>query len=212
MNEDWEKRWNENRIGFHKNKINEYLEKYIEHLGQEGDDVFVPLCGKSLDMIYLSKHFKKVIGVELAQKAITSFISENNLPFTYIQLDKLDIYSMNNIDFYLGDIFDYDYDGANKINIFDRASLVAFDKETRIKYSQKIIKILSGNMLLITLEYPQNEKKGPPFSVPEKEVYELYGKDCDIKLLETINLNDTNDKLASLSSSCEKVFLISPKK
>ena len=38
--------------------------------------------------------------------------------------------------------------------------------------------------LLITLEYPQHEKQGPPFSVPEAEVRELYGRDWDIDVLE----------------------------
>jgi thiopurine S-methyltransferase len=38
--------------------------------------------------------------------------------------------------------------------------------------------------LLVTLEYPQHEKNGPPFSVPEDEVEALYGRDWTIDVLE----------------------------
>jgi thiopurine S-methyltransferase len=38
--------------------------------------------------------------------------------------------------------------------------------------------------LLITLEYPQNEKAGPPFSVCETEIRALFGTSWKIELLE----------------------------
>ena len=38
--------------------------------------------------------------------------------------------------------------------------------------------------LLITLEYPPHEKQGPPFTVPEAEVLERYGRDWGIEVLE----------------------------
>lgn len=38
--------------------------------------------------------------------------------------------------------------------------------------------------LLVTLEYPQAERDGPPFSVPEAEVHALYGAGWTIDLLE----------------------------
>ena len=38
--------------------------------------------------------------------------------------------------------------------------------------------------LLITLEYPEHEKQGPPFSVTEPEVLELYERDWEVDVLE----------------------------
>jgi thiopurine S-methyltransferase len=36
----------------------------------------------------------------------------------------------------------------------------------------------------MTLDYPQEERKGPPFAVSDSEVRELYGEDWRIELLE----------------------------
>lgn len=56
---DWLKRWDENRIGFHQSNINPYLQKYFDVFSSSENNIFVPLCGKSLDMIWLSSKAKK---------------------------------------------------------------------------------------------------------------------------------------------------------
>jgi thiopurine S-methyltransferase len=38
-------------------------------------------------------------------------------------------------------------------------------------------------MLLVTLEYPQDEMEGPPFSVPREEVERLYGRYGKVRAL-----------------------------
>ncbi len=208
INEDWIDRWDRDNIGFHRLEYNEYLIKYFDKFSEPENDVLVPLCGKSLDLLYLRDKVNKVIGVELSSKAINSFIEENNLQYEKKENKYFDFYKIDNIDFFVGDFFNLDIKSDNKVDIFDRASLVALTSEQRIKYSEKIKTILSGKMLLVTLEYPENEKKGPPFSVSEKEVYSLY-KNFNITLLETIDLKKTDDRLGSLSFAFEKVFLIS---
>ena len=210
INDDWINRWNENRIGFHSLEYNKYLVKYFNDFSDSKSDVLVPLCGKSLDLLYLSKKVNKVIGAELSQKAIDSFIDENNLKYEKDSNGDFDIYKINNIDSFVGDFFNLDIKSNNRLDIFDRASLVALNKEQRIQYAKKIKTILTGKMLLITLEYPKDEKKGPPFSVSKDEVYSLYGDDFKIELLESIDLKNTNDKLNSLSTAFERVFLIYP--
>ena len=209
INQDWLNRWKENRIGFHNLEYNQYLIKYFDVFSDAKSDVLLPLCGKSLDLLYLGDKVNKVIGVELSTKAINDFIEENNLQYKKKENKYFDFYKINNIDFFVGDFFNLDIKNDNRLDIFDRASLVALNPEQRIKYSEKIKTILNGKMLLITLEYPENEKKGPPFSVSEKEIYSLYGDTFDITLLESIDLKTTNDRLGSLSSAYEKVFLIS---
>jgi len=51
----------------------------------EGTTILVPLCGKTVDMMYLSQYANKVIGVELVEEGIVQFFNENNL--TYWQPD-----------------------------------------------------------------------------------------------------------------------------
>lgn len=209
INEDWVNRWDENRIGFHSLEYNEYLIKYFDRFSDGGSDVLLPLCGKSLDLLYLRDKVSKVIGVELSSKAVSSFIQENNLAYEKKENKYFDFYKIDNIDFFVGDFFNLEIKSDNRLDIFDRASLVALNAEQRVQYSKKIKTILSGKMLLVTLEYPENEKKGPPFSVLEEEVYSLYEDTFDITLLESIDLKQTDDRLGSLSFAYEKVFLIS---
>ena len=209
INEDWVNRWDENRIGFHSLEYNKYLIKYFDRFSDSGSDVLLPLCGKSLDLLYLRDKVSKVIGVELSSKAIGSFIQENNLTYEKKENKYFDFYKIDNIDFFVGDFFNLEIKSDNRLDIFDRASLVALNAEQRVQYSEKIKTILSGKMLLVTLEYPENEKKGPPFSVLEEEVYSLYEDTFDITLLESIDLKQTDDRLGSLSFAYEKVFLIS---
>ena len=76
----WESRWRENRIGFHLNEVNPYLMKFSDQLlYQNPNSVFVPLCGKTLDLCWLTKKTKKVIGVELVRKAVQDFLLKTTL-------------------------------------------------------------------------------------------------------------------------------------
>ena len=50
---DWLKRWENNQIGWHAEQINRQLIEYLPEFNlAKKDKIFVPLCGKSLDMIY----------------------------------------------------------------------------------------------------------------------------------------------------------------
>ncbi len=52
--------------------------------------------------------------------------------------------------------------------IYDRASLVALPAEMRVQYVERLKQLWSGGkILLVTLDYDQDEMAGPPFSVPK---------------------------------------------
>ncbi len=57
-----------------------------------------------------------------------------------------------------------------------RASLVALPRGMRGDYARVLLRRLPEHapMLLITLDYPQREMRGPPFSVPPNEVERLF--------------------------------------
>ena len=49
--EFWHQRWASNQIGFHEGQVNAYLARYYADLRMAGGQtVFVPLCGKSIDL------------------------------------------------------------------------------------------------------------------------------------------------------------------
>ena len=76
MDEDfWQRRWACNEIGFHLSEVNPYLQQFWPALNvASGAQVLVPLCGKSLDMIWLAEQGYRVLGVELAQAAVEAFL------------------------------------------------------------------------------------------------------------------------------------------
>lgn len=207
----WIQAWSEGRTNFHKEKYNEKLLAHFPRLNPEiGQRVLVPLCGKSKDLLWLSKQGLKVHGIELHEQAVKDFFTENNLPVPSRSQDENYInYSEENIRLSCGDFFKlpqsevYDF-------VYDRASLVALPAPMRKDYSQVIKRSLrsGGKYLLVVFEYNQAELDGPPFSVSEKEIHELYDDSFKITHLESETLQNEGTKFEKLSSFKQKVYLL----
>ena len=208
----WESRWQEDRIGFHLKDVNPYLMRFSDQLlHQNPDRVFVPLCGKTLDLCWLTKKTEKVIGVELVSKAVKDFFAENNIDYLIHQDETLQKFSSKSIDIYLGDFFDLNPEQTSSFKaIYDRASIVAIEEPERKNYVDHLISFLvpAGQILLITLEYNQNQMEGPPYSVPAKEIESLFAPLSSLKLLETRDILDDRFRDKGLTHLLEHVFLI----
>ena len=208
----WESRWQEDRIGFHLKEVNPYLMRFSDQLLHKNPDrIFVPLCGKSLDLYWLTTKTKKVIGVELVSKAVQDFFAENKIDYLLQQDETLQKFSSKSIDIYLGDFFDLNPEQTSSFNaIYDRASLVAIEKIERRGYVDHLISFLdrAGRILLITLEYNQNDMEGPPYSVPAEEIESLFAPFGSLKLLETCDILDDRFRNKGLTRLLEHVFLI----
>ncbi len=64
----WLERWQNHEIGFHMPQVQPALGKHWPRLNvAKGATVFVPLCGKSLDMAWLADEGYRVIGAELSE-------------------------------------------------------------------------------------------------------------------------------------------------
>lgn len=185
---DWLNRWQSNQIGFHEADVNTYLKRYISRFNlAQGDRVFMPLCGKARDIAWLADQGFEVIGVELSSIAIESFFTELKLFYQQIESDRFIIRKAQNITLLEGDYFDLKSEDLQDCQlIFDRAALIAIDQTHRAKYCQHMKNITPGcnNMLLITLDYDQAVMQGPPFAVPQSEVFEHYQNDYKIEVLE----------------------------
>ena len=152
----WESRWQEERIGFHLKEVNPYLIRFYDQLLYKNPDkVFVPLCGKTLDLCWLTTKTKKVIGVELVSKAVQDFFAENNIDYLIQQDETLQKFCSKSIDIFLGDFFDLNPEQTSSFKaIYDRASIVAIEQPERREYVNHLISFLdtAGRILLITLE------------------------------------------------------------
>ena len=208
----WESRWQEDRIGFHRKEVNPYLVRFSDELlYQNPDRVFVPLCGKTLDLYWLTTKTKKVIGVELVSKAVQDFFTENNIDYSIQQDETLQKFSSKSIDLYLGDFFDLNPEQTSSFKaIYDRASIVAIEKPERKDYVEHLISFLdpAGRILLITLEFNQNQMEGPPYSVPAEEIESLFASFGSLKMLEPCDILDDRFRNKGLTRLLEHVFLI----
>ena len=174
----WLERWNEGRTHFHQDRVTPLLQKFWPTLSlPAGSQVLVPLCGKSLDMLWLAEQDMRVLGVELSPLALEQFFTDNGLQPTVRQTEQGTHYTAGNIEIICGDMFKVRTETLSACaGVYDRAALIALPESMRGAYVQHVYGQLASQYrgLLITLDYPQHEMEGPPFSVQEAEVQKLY--------------------------------------
>lgn len=175
----WIENWRQGKTGFHQRIVHPALEKYWPAL-PEGSSVLVPLCGKSLDMLWLEQQGLNVTGVELAEQAIKDFCHENELAFSVSNADGHRCYRLHDkkVRLYVADFFRFaeSHDGEPFDSLYDRAALVALPAELRKPYVEACCRLLNeqSSGMLVTLEYEQELMPGPPFSVSAAEVQRLW--------------------------------------
>ena len=184
----WQERWARNQIGFHLPEVNPYLQRHWSQLALvEGARVLVPLCGKSLDLMWLASHGLRVMGVELSEQAVEAFFSEQNLVPRITRRDAFTVYQTDLIEVWCGDFFALDAEAlAGCTALYDRAALIALPPLMRAQYAEHLSRLLPSGCqgLLITLDYDQSQKAGPPFAVTDDEVKVLFGSDWTVKTLQ----------------------------
>lgn len=216
----WIERWNDNKTGFHQDRINPYIAYFygekgplVEH--REKLKVFVPLCGKSKDLLWLSQNGYKVFAVECSDRAVKDFFEENALNYKHAEKDLHALYQSSDlssiIEVFRGDFFELQQRDLNDVtDIFDRASLVALPVEMRQRYAKKMAELQKPGVrtLLVTLSYDPAEMQGPPFSVTEEEVNALYSENFSIQKLLNKNVIDEEPGLKNrgLTALTETVY------
>ncbi|MGR8999201.1 MAG: thiopurine S-methyltransferase [Gammaproteobacteria bacterium] len=212
--EFWHERWQLNQIGFHSEKINRHLQQHWPALNMSSSGrVFVPLCGKSKDMLWLLAQGYEVIGVELSPLAVQAFFNENGLSATTSQQGKFSVSETDGLRIFCGDFFELTANALAGVNaVYDRASLVALPPEMRAAYAAHMEHLLKPGTktLLVAFDYPQHEMQGPPFSVQAPEVQALYRSWCNVKLLSTEDILDreTQFRDKGVSRMQEQVYAL----
>ena len=167
MSEPWLERWQEGRIGWHEEDGNASLKK---HWRATGRTVFVPMCGKSVDLRWIAAQGNRVVGVELSDIAIESFFAEQGLAFSVVQ-DELPRYDAIGVDvsIYCGNLFDLTSIRCDAH--YDRGALIALPAAQRSAYALHVSSLLTDDaeQLVITLDYDEEIAQGPPFSVGDEE-------------------------------------------
>lgn len=170
----WLERWQRGEIGFHLPRTHPKLLRYWSDVAGSAEKdaaVLVPLCGKTLDMRWLADQGHAVCGVELSQQALDEFVGESELALSKTGAG----YVGAGWQLHSGDWFEFAADQPFSL-FYDRAALIALPASMRKRYVSHLLDQLADQAagLLITLEYSQSEMTGPPFSVQEDEVRQLF--------------------------------------
>lgn len=210
----WRERWARSETGFHQKEINPHLQRFWSALNlAPGSRVFVPLCGKSRDMLWLRGQGHEVVGVELSPLAAEAFFAESGLHPSVTKHGTFSIYQTEGFRLYCGDFFQMTSEDVARVSaVFDRAALIALPPSLRSAYAAHMQNILASGVktLLVTFDYPQQEMQGPPFCVKEPEVRALYEKTGEVRLLYSADILDKEPRFRDkgITQLQEKIFLV----
>jgi len=209
----WHERWEQNQIGFHQGDVNPHLIAHSDALPSPGSRLLVPLCGNTLDMIWLAQRGYQVVGVELSKLAAEAFAEEQGLDATVEQHGAFVCYRMRNIDVLCGDIMSLTAQQLGPVQgYYDRAAVVALPEPMRAGYVTKLHALLAPGArgLLVTFDYQQSQMKGPPFSVPHNAVQELYTPGFEVRQLAAYDILDQEPRFraAGLTALQERVYAL----
>ncbi|HTB65945.1 MAG TPA: thiopurine S-methyltransferase [Steroidobacteraceae bacterium] len=206
----WHDRWQRNQIGFHEPKANPLLVAHFDRLSlPAGRRVFVPLCGKTLDIQWLLSRGYRIAGAELSEIAVRQLFADLGFTPDTTVVGNMTRYSAPGIDIFHGDIFDLSRGDLHEVDaVYDRAALIALPEALRARYAQRLAQITDrARQLLICITYEQRLIAGPPFSVEGAEVARLYRSSYDLK---AVGSTEVPGGIKGTCPATEHVWLLMP--
>ena len=193
----WLERWETGNTRFDEPEPHRYLTRFFEQVApQKINPVFVPLCGKSVDMTWLLQQQQQVIGVEISPIPLQTFIQQNQLQPSLTHTTYGTVYQTNHCTLYESNLFDLPTDVLQPINlVYDRGALVALPwpdlRKQYIQWYQEKLPI-GTRVLLISFETDANLSTsiGPPFPINSNELTQQFGIHFSIELLAREYLED----------------------
>lgn len=187
---DWLDRWKRGETGWHQSEVEPHLVANFSDL--KPTRVFVPLCGKSLDLSWLASRGHEVVGIELSELAARAFFSEQGIPVEEIRVRELQALRSRSITIFVGSFFELRAGDLGPIGaVYDRAALIALPAEARQRYAAHLVTLVKEcsvapippRFLQIVLDQIPAHVGGPPFSVSMRELEALYGHSFTLTLL-----------------------------
>lgn len=205
----WLERWRNNQIGFHEPAANPLLVAHFATLEMApASRMFLPLCGKTLDIDWLLARGHRVAGVELSRLAVEQVFERLGQRPQVSTVGALECHGMPGLAIYLGDMMALREEDLGEVDaVYDRAALIALPPAMRADYAAHLTRITRGAaQLLVTLDYDQSRLDGPPFAVPASEVQQLYA-DRNPRLLAR---HDVAGGIKGRCAGSEEVWLVGP--
>jgi thiopurine S-methyltransferase len=214
--EYWQQKWRSKEIGFDQQLPNKLMQRFFPSLKlPPGSRIFVPLCGKSIDMCWFAEQGYEVIGVEFSALACEAFFNDHSLAVKVTETQDWVKYKSEKITIFCGDFFKLSKQTLGRIDaVYDRAAFVALSEKIRKLYSQRLIQLMDSmtSMLLITTAYDQHEMEGPPFSISEAEVSNHCRPHFNIQKVysKTLRLIPPHLHAKGLTKATEQTYVLMP--
>ncbi|MDD5056839.1 MAG: thiopurine S-methyltransferase [Sideroxydans sp.] len=207
----WQQCWRDQQTDFHQPEINPLLIRFWRGLElAAGSRVFVPLCGKSLDMIWLAQQGHEVIGLELSPVAVRAFFSENRMQATQRDVGGFTLWQCGKISILCGDYFDVSQRDLGRIDaVYDRAALTALPQDIRLLYVAHLKQILplACKVFLLTVEDADEGETREVTLGASGEITALYAQAFEIELAHVESVPEPE----AASYSEHKVYRLVPR-
>ncbi|WP_105104236.1 thiopurine S-methyltransferase [Microbulbifer pacificus] len=206
----WLEKWQRSEIGFHNPEAHPLLVEHFSRLGlHPGARLFLPLCGKTLDIHWLLARGFRVAGAELSEMAVQQLFEELAVVPDVTEQGALKRYRTEDLDIFVGDIFQLQAEVLGPVDaIYDRAALVALPEQMRVDYAAHLQRLTGcAPQLLISFDYDQSQLPGPPFCVNDEEIQRLYRDEYQLQLVDAV---DVRGGLKGRVAAREKVWLLQP--
>jgi thiopurine S-methyltransferase len=216
--EFWHAKWRNQEIGFHLTRVNPALIRHWPALKLPPNSrILIPLCGKSLDLIWLRQRGHAVVGIELSPIALDALAQQFEAELGVALKKKEDgitTFEGEGITLLGADFFSLRPEQVGRVDaVYDRAAWVAMPPELRPDYCRQL-RLLSEKapQLLIALDYDQQKMDGPPFALCHSEILHHYQKDHHCILLESQELIEQEPRFRErgLDSFRQYVYHLSP--
>jgi len=213
----WQQCWRDRQTDFHQTEVNPLLARFWPGLGlAAGSRVFVPLCGKSLDMLWLARQGHEVIGLELSPVAVEAFFRENDLHPERHSFGAFTLWQQGNIRILCGDFFAVSAADLGPIDaVYDRAALTALPEDIRLPYVAHLKEILPAacKLFLLTVEDAEEGETEAQSQGTADEVTSLYTADFEIELAHVESMFEPNPDTADgpPERAEHKVYRLSPR-
>lgn len=202
--EFWQNAWKNQQTGFNQSKPNAMLMQYFKYLAVPKQGcVFVPLCGQSIDMLWLLSEGYDVVGVELSKLAVSQFFADHNISVVvtpHLTQPNMTAYQAcwqeQTITIWVGDFFNLSSHDIGHIHaIYDRGALVALPdhapERMRWQYTQHLGQLTNyASQLLLAFSYDKKESAEivddtglPPFLITSEQLDTYYGAHYQIQLV-----------------------------
>lgn len=212
----WKEKWVKHELGFHLPFVHPILKRSLPRFNlTQGARVFLPLCGKTLDIGYLLSEGYRVTGVELSEVAVSELFQELGVAPEVSDWAGGRCWRHGDLTVFQGDFFALTAEQPGSVDlVYDRAALVALPLEMREQYAARMPELTGrAPQLVITFEYNQAQMDGPPFSVPAANVAELYAESYELEELsrKDVIANQPRFQEAGLSRFEEVAWRLSPR-